>query len=85
MPKNAYNNYFYLSNREQDILVLDGSAEIKNFEKSGNILTANINILEDGTVLELPFVYYKGYTVTIDGSKIKSFEDKNGFLTIRLE
>ena len=53
-------------------------------KKDGNLLTAKLNILEDETVLELPYVYYQGYKVTIDGSKIKNFEDKNGFLAIAL-
>ena len=53
-------------------------------KKDGNILTANLNVLEDETVLELPYVYYQGYKVTIDGSKLKAFEDKNGFLAIAL-
>ena len=73
-----------MANREQDILVLDGEAEISNFRKDGNVLKAKLNVLKDETVLELPFVYYQGYTVTIDGSKVKAVENKNGFLTIGL-
>lgn len=84
MPKNVYDNYFYLANREKEILVLEGSAEISELKKNGNILTAKLNILEDKTLLELPYVYYQGYTATIDGSKVKTFESENGFLAIGL-
>ena len=84
LPTQAYNNYFYLANREKEILVLDGSAEIKDFKKDGNKMNAKVKVLEDKTVLELPYVYYQGYKVTIDGSNVKPFESKNGFLSIGL-
>ena len=84
LPTQAYNNYFYLANREKEILVLEGSAEIEDFKKDGNKMTAKVKILEDKTVLELPYVYYQGFKVTIDGSNVKPFESKNGFLSIGL-
>ena len=84
LPTQAYNNYFYLANREKEILVLEGAAEIENFKKDGNKMTAKVTVLEDKTVLELPYIYYEGFKVTIDGSKAKTFESKNGFLSIGL-
>ena len=33
-------------------------------------------------VLELPFLYYHGYTTKINGKKVKNYESKNGFLCI---
>ena len=84
LPKKVYDNYFYLATREKNILILEGAAEIHNFEKDGNTLVAEIEILEDKTLIEFPYVYYPGYTVTIDGSKIEPFEDENGFLAIGL-
>ncbi len=41
-------------------------------------------MLEDGTILEFPYIYYPGYKVTIDGKEIKNFESENGFLAISL-
>ena len=85
LPKKAYDNYFYLANRENEILVLKGKANIEEFEKNGNELYAKIETLdEDGTLLELPYVYYPGYKVTVDGASVKTFESENGFLEIGL-
>ena len=60
--------------------------EISNKEKSFN----EINNIEDNSklntenkvVLELPFLYYHGYTTKINGKKVKNYESKNGFLCI---
>lgn len=84
LPKNVYDNYFYLATREKDIIVLEGSANIENFKKDGNKLEAEIEILEDKTIIELPYVYYSGFRATIDGSEIPVYESKNGFLAIGL-
>ena len=84
LPYKAYNNYFYVATREKEILPIQGSANIEDFKKNGNEMTAKIEILEDKTILELPYIYYSGYTVSLDGSEINSFEDSNGFLAIGL-
>ena len=86
LPKNAYDNYFYLANRENKILVLEGNAEIKDYNKNGNLLTAKVEIVgEDPALLEFPYVYYPGYKVTLDGSAVSNFETVNGFLAIGLK
>lgn len=84
IPKKAYDNYFYIANREKELIILDGLAEISELKKDGNILTAKIEILDDKTYIELPYLYYPGYTVTIDGKKINTYESDNGFLSIGL-
>ena len=84
LPKNAYENYFYLATRENEILILEGEANIEEYKKNGNSLSARLEVLNDKTLIELPYVYYPGYTVTIDGSRIPSFESNNGFLAIGL-
>lgn len=84
LPKNAYDNYFYLATRESSIIVLEGDAKFENTSKKGNKLSSRIEVLEDKTLIELPYVYYPGYTVTIDGSEVQTFESENGFLAIGL-
>ena len=84
LPYNAYNNYFYIATREKTILPIQGSFNIEEFKKENNKMTAKVEVLEDETILELPFIYYSGYTVKLDGSEIPSFEDSNGFLSIGL-
>lgn len=61
-----------------------GEAKIENYKKDGNNMTAKIEVLKNKTVLELPYIYYSGYRVTLDGSEIPVFESENGFLEIRL-
>ncbi|MBR1540583.1 MAG: glycosyltransferase family 39 protein [Clostridia bacterium] len=84
LPKNVYDEYFYLANRENTILVLEGEANIENYKKDGNQLSAKIEVIEKDTLLELPYVYYPGFTATIDGAKIPTFESKNGFVAVGL-
>lgn len=84
LPTKAYDNYFYLATRENDIVVLEGDAKVENYKKDGNKMEAKIEVLEDKTIIELPYIYYSGYKVTLDGSKIPVFENKNGFLAIGL-
>lgn len=84
LPKKVYDNYFYLANRENEILVLEGEATIEDYKKDGNKMTAKVEITGDKALLELPYVYYPGYKITIDGAKVSGFESENGFLALGL-
>ena len=84
LPTNSNNNREYIIERKNEIYVLQGNAHIYNTNKNGSKLSSNLDILDDNTILELPFIYYPGYTVTINGDKIRSFESENGFLTVSL-
>jgi hypothetical protein len=84
LPKNAYDNSFYIATREAGVLVLEGSANIENEKKDGNTLTFSVEITEDATVLELPYIYYPGYKITLDGVALNYYENENGFITISL-
>lgn len=84
LPKKAYDNLFYVASRESGIMILDGRGYVKTFNKNGNKLNCELEIYEDKTVFEFPYIYYPGYKVTLDGSPINSFESENGFLAIVL-
>lgn len=85
LPVKAYNNRFYIATREDDIYVLEGKALIENEIKQGSHYTANIQTYETQyTIFELPYIYYPGYEVRIDGMIEKPFETENGFLGIVL-
>jgi uncharacterized membrane protein YfhO len=85
LPENAYNNEFYVASRESDeVLILKGSGEVSETQKTGNTLTCKIETIEDNTVFEFPYIYYPGYTVKIDGQEVASYEDENGFLAISI-
>lgn len=81
LPKRAYENRFYIATREDNVYVLKGKALIENEEKDGPNYKSKIQTYDDEyTVLELPYIYYPGYKVTLDGMDIETFETENGFL-----
>lgn len=81
LPVNAYNNRFYIATREDAIYVLEGKAIIENENKNGSHYTADIETLDaDYTIFELPYIYYPGYEVRVDGMIMDTFETTNGFL-----
>ena len=81
LPVNAFDNRFYIASREDEVFVLEGKAFIENQEKNGTRLSARVETYDaDYTVFELPYIYYPGYKVTIDGSPLALFETENGFL-----
>lgn len=81
LPVKAYNNRFYIATRDQSIYVLEGKAIIENENKNLSNYTANIETLDaEYTIFELPYIYYPGYEVRIDGMVTNTFETENGFL-----
>ena len=76
----------YLDHRENRVYVLDGNATITNEKKEDLQLEFDIGDYEADTILELPYIYYLGYTVTTEqNEKIQTFESDNGMLAIKLD
>ena len=84
LPEKAYDNRFYIATREDRIYAIEGKAVIENEEKNGSNLTAKIKTFEEITTLELPYIYYPGYEITLDGMHISGFETENGMLGIKI-
>lgn len=85
LPKKAYDSRFYIATRDECIYMLDGKAIIDEEKKEGYKLEAKITVLENNTTFELPYIYYPGYEVRLDGIVCKdTFETENGFLGIKL-
>jgi hypothetical protein len=92
MPAKACSNISYLEKRKNCTYILEGNAKISNEKKYQ--LTDSFEIdnigsndneksnTENEVVLELPFLYYHGYSTKINGKKVKNYESKNGFLCI---
>ena len=81
LPVNAYNNRFYIATRDSSICVLEGKAIIENENKKLSTYTANIQTLDaEYTIFELPYIYYPGYEVKLDGISVNTFETNSGFL-----
>lgn len=57
---------------------------IEDVNKQGEQLTCEIQSLENGTVVEFPYIYYPGYTITINDEEVEGFESEKGFLAISL-
>lgn len=76
----------YLDYRENRVYVLDGNSTITNEKKKGLQLEFDIENYKANTILELPYIYYLGYTVTTEqNEKIQMFESDNGMLAIKLD
>lgn len=84
LPVKANENRTYIVQREDTIYALKGNIEILEYEKSGQTLFCELETLEDETVVELPYIYYPGYEVTVSGEEVEAFESDNGFLAISL-
>ena len=76
----------YLDYREDKVYVLKGNATIINEKKKDLQLEFDIENYKANTILELPYIYYLGYTVTTEqNEKIQMFESDNGMLAIKLD
>lgn len=74
----------YLDYRENRVYVLDGNSTITNEKKKGLQLEFDIENYKANTILELPYIYYLGYTVTTEqNEKIQTFESDNGMLAVK--
>ena len=80
LPTKAYNNSFYIATRSTGIEVLKGSCTIDMKAKIGSYLSAKISTGAENAILELPYIYYPGYTIRLDGIIQDAFETENGFL-----
>ena len=80
----------YMLERNDSIYILKGNCTIENEKKENLKLDFNIKNVQEGTVLELPYLYYLGYKATIQEEnkknyEIKTTESENGFVEIAIE
>lgn len=79
----------YMQEREDKTYVLQGEATIENEEKQSLKDKMKVIIQEDSTeklvILELPYIFYHGYTTKLNGKNIKNYESENGFLCIDIK
>lgn len=88
LPLKAMKNIKYLIDRENCTYVLKGNAEIISEKKNKLTDIINLSNVSEGTILELPYLYYLGYnaTITYDNSTevLKITESNNGFLSVKI-
>lgn len=75
----------YLANRSQDAIVLSGNTTITEQEKEKSSMKLKVENTVENTDIELPYVYYPGYKVTLNGNNLSIKESANGFVSITLE
>lgn len=78
----------YLQEKEDRIYILQGNANIINETKENLTVTAQVQNIENCTIIEFPFFYYPGYKVYISNNGNKqiydAIETKNGFTGIEI-
>lgn len=93
VDKDTYNNYDimfgeylplsfnsqYFNNRG-DIVSTNKNLDYV-YKRKNNILFIDFKNNDRDTHLELPFIYYKGYSAYIDSNKLKVYENVNGLVT----
>jgi hypothetical protein len=79
LPEKTLNNRDYFNNRTSEIIILDGLGEIYNTLDDVPNLTFEADVSETMTI-ELPRIYYMGYSLKINNNNIELTESDNGFL-----
>lgn len=85
LPTKAFQNLNYIKTRENTTYIVQGNAAIQE-EKNGTNMRITLTNIEKNTKLELPYIYYLGYTVVMQTEdstiELKPYESENGFLQV---
>ena len=88
LPCKAFENRKYIESRSKQAIVLSGTAQIENEQKDGCKMSFDVNYVLEETQVELPYIYYLGYNVTLEVNgekqKLETFETDNGFVGIKV-
>ncbi len=88
LPCKAFENRKYIEDRSNQAIILSGTAQIENEQKNGSQMSFDINYVLEETQIELPYIYYLGYnvTLTVDEKiqKLKTFETDTGFVGVQV-
>lgn len=89
MPWKALSNQFgYLEDRKDNTEVISGNVDIVSENKEALHLEIEIKNAKKDTKLELPYLFYPGYTITLEyngkTTEIDYYESEYGFVAINL-
>ena len=79
LPENTLNHRDYYENRTNDIIIESGTADITITLNDVPDLIFEVETNETITI-ELPRLYYMGYTLEVNGQDVELVESENGFL-----
>lgn len=90
LPQKALKNRAYIETRANTVIVLEGNVNIEEEHKENTNLAFKLSNVEDDTKLELPYIYYLGYSAKLerqDGTTedLKIEESDNGFCMITVQ
>lgn len=83
LPTKAFENRNYIETRSNEVIILNGEAEITDYNKNKSKLEFNLKTEE--AEFELPYIYYPGYTVKIEDQNIETYETEKGFIGIKVK
>lgn len=89
LPSKAYENLDYIKERQNRVYILEGNTIIENEIKEGTTMEFEISETTEDTTLELPYIYYLGYSVTYitdeEEVTLETSESENGFVQINIK
>lgn len=85
VPTKAFLNVEYLRNRNQEVAVISGNVEVTEQNKNGSSMEIKYSKDQEKASIELPYLYYPGYEIKVNGEKINYYETGNGFVGLDLE
>lgn len=88
LPTKAFENRDYIETRDQSVQIVEGSCQIEEEKKENTNLSFQVSYVLTPTKIELPYIYYPGYTVLIeiDGKKenLPIYETEKGFVGVTI-
>lgn len=87
LPQKAFSNRNYIETRSQDVIILEGNANILNTHKENTDLSFDIENVTENTKLELPYIFYLGHSAKLidengNETKLEIQESDKGFCMI---
>ena len=64
------------------VIILSGDTQIINEQKSELVMEFMVEETKEETMLELPYIYYLGYNIEINGKQVEYRESDMGFIMI---
>lgn len=84
LPKKAFDNYDYLRNRNQEVAIIEGDIDITKQEKQGSSMIIEYENHSENSKIELPYLYYPGYEIKINGQNSDYYESEMGFIELAI-
>ena len=87
LPSRALNNTDYIEHRKDAPIIINanGNIAIDKYRKENTNLYFEVNNAKKGDIIELPYIYYLGYRIKVNGKEVDNFESEKGFVAFRFE